>query len=215
MKLRSKLAVAAAAVVVLAAGSIGAVAMTSAQTATQTPAGDSQKQQVRDDFLKRFADNLNISVDQLTSASKQAADATVDDLVSQGKINADQAAKLKDRIDNSDGLGLGALRGARARARVREELLQRLRAVVVQSSAKAIGITPAELRTDLRNGQSIAEVAASKNVSLDSVKSQITTDVKAKLDAAVQNGRITQTQEDNALQKLAAKLDEILNKKKT
>ena len=66
-----------------------------------------------------------------------------------------------------------------------------------------------------KNGQSIAEVAASKNVSLATVKGQITADAKAKLDAAVQNEKITQSREDAALQKLAARLDDILNKKKS
>lgn len=215
MKLRNKLAVAVAAVVVVAAGSIGAIAITSAQTPTQTPAGPAGKQQVRDDFLNKFAANLNVSVDQLTSASKNAATATVDDLVAQGKLTADRAAKIKDRINNSDGLGLGGLLGAGRKGHAYEDLIERVRALVVQSSAKAIGIDPSELRTDLKNGQSIAEVAASKNVSLATVKGQITADAKAKLDAAVQNEKITQSREDAALQKLAARLDDILNKKKS
>ena len=63
--------------------------------------------------------------------------------------------------------------------------------------------------------KSIADVASEQNVSLDTVKSQISSDAKARLDKAVANGKIAQTREDQMLQRLADNLDTTLNEKKS
>ena len=89
-----------------------------------------------------------------------------------------------------------------------------LRREVVKSAAGAIGIDAKALVTELRDGKSIADVAAEHNVSLDTVKTQITNDVKSKLDQRVANGKLTPAKENAALQKLAETLDTILNKHK-
>jgi hypothetical protein len=86
--------------------------------------------------------------------------------------------------------------------------------LIVTSSAKAINIQPADLKTELKAGKSIADVAGEHNISLDTVKTQITTDAKAKLDTAVQNGKITQAREDAAMTKLESSLDKILSRHK-
>ncbi len=208
MTLRNKLLALGGAAVLIAAGSVGAITMASAQTPA-AGAKAAQRQQVRDDFLGKFAANLNTTVDQLTTAGKAAASATVDDLVSQGRLTQDQATKIKDRIASGKGFGLGRL-GTRGDGEHRENV----RKLLGSSAAKALGIDGKELKTDLKNGQSIAEIAAQKNIDLNTVKAQITADAKAALDKAIQNGKIDQAKEDAALQKLAAKLDDILNKKK-
>jgi hypothetical protein len=218
MNLRSTLIAAGAAATLLAAGAIGAVSTASAQTpGTTPPAAEGKRQHVRDDFLSRLAANLNVSLDQFKAAVKNAELQTVDDLVADGTLTADQAAKLKDKINSNDGLAIGRFLGEH-RGHYKHggdgEVRERARRLVVVSSAKAIGITPKELVGDLKGGQSIAEVAAAHGVSLDAVKAAITADAKAALDKAVANGKMTQVREDAALQKLAAQLDTILNKKK-
>jgi uncharacterized protein YidB (DUF937 family) len=219
MNLRSTLIAAAAAVTLLAAGSIGAVSTASAQTpGTTPPAAAGKRQQLRDDFLSKLAANLNVSLDQFKAAVKSAELQTVDDLVADGTLTADQGAKMKDKINSNDGLAIGRFLGQH-RGHYKQggpgEVRERARRLIVVSSAKAIGITPKELLGDLKGGQSIADVAAAHGVSLDVVKAAITADAKAALDKAVANGKLTQAKEDAMLQKLAAQLDTILNKKKS
>jgi hypothetical protein len=62
--------------------------------------------------------------------------------------------------------------------------------------AKALGITTTELQTDLAKGMSIADIAKSKNVDVNSVIDQLVADASAKVDQAVQNGRLSQNRAD-------------------
>jgi hypothetical protein len=208
MKLPTKLLAASAAVVVLAAGAIGAATYVSAQTPGQTQSQGTARQQ----FLDRLAGNLNVTPDQLTGALKTTELQTVDDLLANGKITQAQADKLKDAINSGKDLGLGKLLAARGRAA--EKLRLAIRKEIVTSAAGAIGISPADLRKEFKDGKSIADVAGEHSVSLGTVKAKITSDAKAKLDKLVTDGKIKQAREDKMLQTLADNLDKILNEKK-
>ncbi len=206
MKLPTKLLVAAATVVVLAGGAIGAASYVSAQT--PGPAQDAQTP--RQQFLERLAANLNVTPDQLTAALKTTGLQTVDDLLANGKITQAKADKLTEAINSGKGLGLGRLRVARAA----EKLRGAVRKAIGTSAADAIGISAGDLRAELKDGKSIADVAAEHGVALDTVKAKITSDATAKLDKLVADGKITQAREDQTLQRLADNLDKILNAKK-
>jgi hypothetical protein len=220
MKIPSKALAIGAATVIIASGTFGAFHYASAQEGTSTPstatasatpgtgANGTKRQQAVDAFLGKVATNLNVSADQLKTALKDAGTQTIDGLVSSGKLTQAQATKLKDAINSGKYPELSRLfrRGA-ARRLVAAKL-------IVTSSAKAINIQPADLKTELKAGKSIADVAGEHNISLDTVKTQITTDAKAKLDTAVQNGKITQAREDAAMTKLESSLDKILSRHK-
>jgi uncharacterized protein YidB (DUF937 family) len=203
MKLSTKILAGGAAVLVLAVVGFGAARYASAQTPA---AGNGAQQQ----FLDRLAQNLNITPDELTNALTTTELQTVDDLLANGKITQAQADKLKDAINSGKGLGRLLFK----RHEMREKAMTALRRQIVSSSSEAIGVSAQDLRGELQSGKSIADVAAEHSVSLDAVKSQITDDVKARLDTAVANGKITQTREDQAMQRLADNLDTILNRKK-
>ena len=96
----------------------GAIATATAVRA-QEGGGDAPKptrQERRDAFVGKVAANLGVGTDTLTKAFKDAALQSVDEALAAGRINEDRAAKLRDRINNSQGLGLGRLLAARHRA---------------------------------------------------------------------------------------------------
>jgi hypothetical protein len=62
----------------------------------------------------------------------------------------------------------------------------------VDAAAQALGITPAELKTDLAKGMSIADIAKSKNIDVNKVIDALVADANAKIDAAVKSGELTQ-----------------------
>jgi hypothetical protein len=130
----------------------------------------------------------------------------VDAALAAGRITDAQAAKARERINNGQGFRPGALR-EHGRG-----VAKRVRTHIVGSAAEAIGITPEELRAELREGNSIAGVAAERGISADAVATQITADSTEKLAARVSEGRITQAQADAALARLAERMDEILNR---
>jgi hypothetical protein len=76
---------------------------------------------------------------------------------------------------------------------------------VVQVTADTIGITPDQLKSELKSGKSIAEVAGDKTP--DVIKA-ITDDVDARVDKAVSNHKLTQEQGD----KIKTKAPDVINK---
>ncbi len=68
------------------------------------------------------------------------------------------------------------------------------RAEDLQVAAKAIGISAADLKTALRNGQTIAAVAKAHNVDVNTVISALVSSENSEIDSALSAGRITQAQ---------------------
>jgi hypothetical protein len=69
----------------------------------------------------------------------------------------------------------------------------------LDTAATAIGITPDELRTALESGQSVADVAKSKNVEVQKVIDALVAERKTGLDQAVKDARLTQAEADERL----------------
>lgn len=77
--------------------------------------------------------------------------------------------------------------------------------------AKALGMTEADLITELQSGKSVADVAKAKNVDLADVKAALVADLKAHLDAEVASGEHTQAEADAKLTEMQSRLDQMLN----
>ncbi len=71
---------------------------------------------------------------------------------------------------------------------------------VLNVVAKALGMEPADLQTELQNGKTIADLAKDKGVSTDTIVNAIVAAYKTSLDLAVTNGYLTQTQADAILE---------------
>ena len=78
-------------------------------------------------------------------------------------------------------------------------------------AAKALGMTEAELKTELEAGKSIADVAKAKSIDLDEVIAKLTAAFKAHLDEEVASGEMTQAQADTKLAGVTAKATERVN----
>lgn len=78
-------------------------------------------------------------------------------------------------------------------------------------AAKAIGITEEELRKELRDGKSIAQVAEAKGVSADTVIDALVGDAKAHLAEHVAAGRMTQAEADRIEANLEERVTAMVN----
>jgi hypothetical protein len=171
--------------------------------------GTKAEQAVLDDAAKR----LNVAPDKLRDALSAAQDAQLDQAVKDGKLTQQQADAIKERRKQSGrvlgggpfgpggfggrerhgfGPGFGPHHGAAG--------------AIFPSLAKALGLSAAELRKQLRDGKSIADVAKAQGKSLDDVRTALKADAKAQTDKAVADGDLTQAQADGLL----AHLDEAL-----
>jgi hypothetical protein len=67
-----------------------------------------------------------------------------------------------------------------------------LRKDALDATAKILNMTPDQLRTDLKSGESVAQVAQSKGVATDTVVNDLVKDVDARINKMVTNDVITQ-----------------------
>jgi hypothetical protein len=181
---------------------VAAVLVTVGLGASSVAAAD--KPSLVDDVAAR----LGVSADKLRGAFRDALDARVDAAVQAGKLTPDQGAKLKQRIANAKGLGL---RVRRAIVKHRGALV-RVRAHARGVAADYIGITPQELRTELRSGKSLAQIATDHGKTAKGLVDAMVTAARTRLDKAVQNKRITKQQEDQLLARLTAALQKAVQR---
>ena len=192
-----KAAVVAAATLAVVGGGVGGAL---AAGGTDNPGAEKQA------FLTDAANRLGTTADKLEAALKAAAIDRVDAAVADGRITADQGARLKERIQNGLPLFPGVL-GGRAMAP-----LPVVRSVV-SSAADYLGLSIRQLFAQLHSGKSLADLANARNKSLDGLEAAMLAGAKSQLDDAVKAGRITATQEQKVLDALKARLPDIVQKK--
>jgi len=154
--------------------------------------------------LKDIAASKNVNFSTVQTAVTDAAKPQLDQAVQSGAVTSTQAKDLLAKITSGDPAGpaapsVGGHHGHHG---------HRGMGKVVQSgedaAATALGMTSSDLKTALQSGQTLKDVAASKNVDFASVQSAISDAVKPQLDQAVQSGRLTGTQEQDLLSKLTS-----------
>jgi len=81
----------------------------------------------------------------------------------------------------------------------------------LDAAAKAIGISTSELRTQLRDGKTIADVAKAQGVDVSRVVAAMVSDARSHLDRAVANGRLTQARADRQKAQLTQRITDLVN----
>jgi len=182
MKRNRKLMIGAAALLAAAGGGAAIAASTS------TPAQESQA--VIDDAAKQ----LGVPSSKLSNALKKALSDRVDVAVAAGRITKAEGEALKQRINSGDyplfggphrgfghdGFGHGGFGG-------------------LDAAATYLGITEAQLHTELAGGKTLAQVAQAHGKSVSGLVDALVADAKKHLDAAVAAGRLTKAQETDML----------------
>jgi hypothetical protein len=78
------------------------------------------------------------------------------------------------------------------------------------TASKALGVTEAELKTELEAGKSVSDVAKAKNIDLATVKAALLAEAKAHVDAAVAAGKHTAAEGATKLAEMTSRLDTML-----
>jgi hypothetical protein len=77
--------------------------------------------------------------------------------------------------------------------------------------ASYLGVSTTELQTDLKNGQTLAAIAAAQGKNVAGLEAAMLADAKTHLDADVTAGTLTAAQEQAMLANLQSHIDEIVN----
>ena len=182
--------------IVLAPFVRGGIASAQTEPPTATAQPQAKSEGLRALFLDKLAAALGIQRPALDSAITSAANATVNEAVQQGTLTQEQADAIKPRLQTGDvgplfggrGFGRGSHGGLRDVAGVKQAMLD--------AAASTLGITTAELNTQLRSGQTIAQLAQAHNTTEQAVVDAALAAAKSRLDAAVTAGTLTKAQAD-------------------
>jgi hypothetical protein len=82
---------------------------------------------------------------------------------------------------------------------------------LIRVSAIYIGISADQLRTELKAGKTLAQVATEHGKTVTGLEQAIAAAVKTRLDKALSAGKITSAQEQQILSRLASHLDQLVN----
>ncbi|MFL5982219.1 MAG: hypothetical protein ACJ74D_07915 [Gaiellaceae bacterium] len=168
-------------------------------------ASDSSPSQENQAVLDSVAKQLGISSSKLSDALKRALGERVDAAVAAGRLSKEDADALKDRI-NSGAFPLFG-RGLHRRGFGHHHgFLGKL-----DAAADYLGLTDAQLRTQLHSGKSLAQIAQAQGKSVDGLVAALVNEAKKHLDAAVSAGRLTRAQADEMLENLRDRIASAVN----
>lgn len=77
--------------------------------------------------------------------------------------------------------------------------------------ATVLGLSTAELQTQLQSGKTLAEIATAQSVDVSKVIDSIVADAMSKLDAEVKAGDLTQTEADSRLAEITTRVTDMVN----
>ena len=165
-------------------------------------AGAADKPSLADEVAAK----LGVSAEQLRTAFRAALTARVDAALAAGRLTPEQAARLKERIANAKGLGLGVKRGF---AKKQQALVKRigLKSKRLGAAAAYLGLTRAQVRAELKVGKSLAQVAAAQGKTSAGLVAAMLAPVKERLAKAVAAKRLTQQRADEILERLTERVE--------
>jgi hypothetical protein len=178
----------------------GGIASAQTQPSSTTQAGPGDA--LRTAFLDNLAKALGIQRSALDSAITSAGTSTVDSAQQQGTLTQQQADDLKARIQAGDAGALFGGRGPGGRGPggpggpehgLRAAGVQQ---AMVDAAASKLGVTAAELKTQLRSGQTIAQLAQAHGTTEQAVIDAALVAAKTQLAQLVSNSTLTQAQAD-------------------
>jgi hypothetical protein len=146
------------------------------------------------------AKQLGVTPSALTAALKKALENRIDAAVAAGTLTNEQGAELKQRIESGD---LPLFFGPRFGP---HEHLGEL-----DAAASYLGLTEAELDTQLESGKTLAQVAQDRGKSVDGLIQALVDAATKRLDAAVTDGRLTKAQEQQILSGLKQRITDFVN----
>ena len=200
MKTFWKIGAAVAIVAILAAAGLVMVVVAQDQGRSDTGLLADWRQEMHDAIARA----LGISVGQYDAAVEQARDEVLDKAIEDGQLTQEQADRVRERA--AQGLAPGILDGAgpmRGQGRGgRGSMMGGSEDSLIVVAADQLGMTVEELQAELAAGKTIAAVAGEKGVATQLIVDAFLAPRQEWLSQAVADGRITQEQADQMLERM-------------
>ena len=161
------------------------------------------------------AGQLGVSTSALTAAIKKAMTDQIEAQVTAGMLTKSEASAIEARLARADAPLFALDGGPGDRGGFGHGHGGPGGGMPLDAAATYIGISAADLRTQLSAGKTLAAIAVANGKTADGLKAALTTAAKSDLDAAAKAGRLTQAQEDAMVADLPARLDHEINESHT
>jgi hypothetical protein len=185
----------------LIAGAAAVAALAGGGAAIAANQGSFQDEQ--NAVLDAAAEQLGVEPSALSAALSDALSARIDAAVAAGTLTEQEGARMKERLADGDvplvGLpgigrhvhGIGPLGG-------------------LEAAADYLGLTRAQLREALSDGDALADVAKEKGKSVDGLEAAMLAAAKTDLAAAVADGHLTAAQQKAILADLPDRIADLV-----
>jgi uncharacterized protein YidB (DUF937 family) len=128
-------------------------------------------------------------------------DKALSELVADNTLNQAQADAVKAKLAEDSGKGAKACAGL---ALMKES-------GVVQAVEQLLGMTGPQMKTEFKNGKSLTEMAASKNIDRATLVSTINTALDTTIDKMATNGKISAARAETLKTDIAARVDKLVD----
>jgi lambda repressor-like predicted transcriptional regulator len=159
--------------------------------------------------LAQVATAKGKSVDGLESALSIALRSRVEAAKAAGKLDPARADRLLLRAPQL------VERIVNATPRARHPRARDARGGLLKAAAMYLGLTNAQLVTELRSGKSLAQVATAKGKSVDVLEQALLAALKKKVDAAVAAGRLDAARAQKLLERAPAHIERLVNRSRS
>jgi len=183
-----------------------AVALTGgayAATRDTTPREESQA------VVNDAARQLGVEPSELSAALRKALANRVDEAVRAGRITKAEGDAMKARINSGEVPLFGGPHRGFGRFGHGPGPMFLLHSL--EAAASYLGLTEAQLRTQLNNGKTLAQVARDRDKSVDGLVDALVESQNEKLDQAVEDGRLTQAQANEIKQGQRERIADFVN----
>jgi len=167
-----------------------------------------------DAVLDDAAKELGVEPEALDDALRQALENRVDEAVKGGRLTEEEGKRLKDAIESGDlpvlgvplGRGFGPGFGPGfEHGRIHMEFR------ALDDAATYLGLNEDELRAELEDGKTLAEVAKGHDKSVDGLVDALVEATNARLDQAVEEGHLSQEHADELKTETKERVEAFVN----
>jgi hypothetical protein len=155
-------------------------------------------------YMQTVEDELGKTQAQLTTANKDAMQKVIDQMYADGKITRTQKTQAEQQLAKYASDPCAALKQMATQRQTGQgqgtqaQAVTAARAQIEAATAKALGLTQAQLRSDLAKGETVAQLTKAQGVQKSAVDSAYLGAVQALLKQAIAGGNMTQAQSDMA-----------------
>jgi hypothetical protein len=176
----------------------------SSPSPTPTKPGAVGASTVCSDFMSHFATDVGKSQAQINAAFQQAIAQTLADQVKSGQITQAQADAIKQKLAHQTPCTLGTATTRPKGGAGAKPTFSNYMQYYLSAAAAALGLKDEQLTADLKNGQSLSQIAAAQNppVTEAEFRTRVIANLKPVLDKSVANKLLTAAQEQMIMNQL-------------